>query len=169
MLRLAAFWFSAMEEGPGLEASMEDEAGLDALDVVRHAYHTMDRDDALHLLADRELIQSALLVSVAALQYAADVLLLDPTFAPAEKRQYYLLKLTMLSGRSTVVLAPHFGAMGDVLWDARRKLALPDAGSPMELWHGAVRVPHDAELLPYRWPGMQPKGEITEYQLLVRR
>eukprot|EP00971_Amphidinium_carterae_P084362 1669843-Amphidinium_carterae.1 len=53
------------------------------------------------------------------LQYATDEQLLDPTFATAEKRQYQILKLTMMSGRSTVVLAPHFGGMGDVLWFAR--------------------------------------------------
>eukprot|EP00971_Amphidinium_carterae_P257324 5108315-Amphidinium_carterae.1 len=60
------------------------------------------------LRADREVILTALQRGInpdSALEFAADCLLEDPTFATEAKRQNYLIKLTMLSGRSTVVVA----------------------------------------------------------------
>eukprot|EP00971_Amphidinium_carterae_P210233 4171093-Amphidinium_carterae.1 len=75
----------------------------------------------------------------------------------------------MLSGRSTVVVARPSWNVETVLAKCRKRLGLPDDGSTMELWLGSgERVPDDDEDVE-DWPGVQPKGEITEYQLLVRR
>eukprot|EP00971_Amphidinium_carterae_P028055 552270-Amphidinium_carterae.1 len=41
-----------------------------------------------------------------ALQYAGDALLEDELFASEAKKRFHLLKITMLSGRSTVVASP---------------------------------------------------------------
>eukprot|EP00971_Amphidinium_carterae_P062983 1246499-Amphidinium_carterae.1 len=46
-----------------------------------------------------------------------------------------------------------------------KKLGLVDDGSRMQIWHGADRVPQDSEV--QEWPGLQPRGEISEYQLIV--
>eukprot|EP00971_Amphidinium_carterae_P096270 1904943-Amphidinium_carterae.1 len=54
------------------------------------------------LRADREVVQAAVQDNADALQWAADEMLEDPSFATAAKRNFHLLKLTMLSGRSTV-------------------------------------------------------------------
>eukprot|EP00971_Amphidinium_carterae_P085358 1688539-Amphidinium_carterae.1 len=74
----------------------------------------------------------------------------------------------MLSGRSTVVAAGGYGIVASVLYTCRRRLELPDDGSTVELWHGSGRVPADGTYVP-NWPGIQPKGEISEYQLVVTR
>eukprot|EP00971_Amphidinium_carterae_P324482 6448645-Amphidinium_carterae.1 len=73
----------------------------------------------------------------------------------------------MLSGRNTVVVTTGYAEVEDVLANCRRRLGLADDGSTMELWDGSDRVPAD-DVVQY-WPGIKPKGEISEYQLLVRR
>eukprot|EP00971_Amphidinium_carterae_P266136 5279304-Amphidinium_carterae.1 len=73
----------------------------------------------------------------------------------------------MLSGRSTVVVARDFDDVELVLGECRRRLGLPDDDARMELWHGSERVPADARV--QEWPGFQPGGEISEYQLVVMR
>eukprot|EP00971_Amphidinium_carterae_P006037 118967-Amphidinium_carterae.1 len=76
----------------------------------------------------------------------------------------------MLSGRSIVVAARVWGLwrVQNVLHECRKRLGLSDEGATMELWHGSDRVPDDDRLL-LDFPGVQPLGEISEYQLLVRR
>eukprot|EP00971_Amphidinium_carterae_P349467 6491033-Amphidinium_carterae.1 len=118
------------------------------------------------LKSHRDVVLTALQRDARALQFAADDLLEDPTFATAVKRTLHLLKLTMLSGRSTVVVAGGCGTVAGVLRACRRKLGLPDDGSTLELWHGSERVPDDDTEV-RDWPGIQPKGEISEYQLVV--
>eukprot|EP00971_Amphidinium_carterae_P118035 2338524-Amphidinium_carterae.1 len=72
----------------------------------------------------------------------------------------------MLSGRSTVVAADSDDHVEHVLAQCRERLGLAD--DAMQLWHGSgERVPDDTEVRD--WPGVQPLGEISEYQLLVRR
>eukprot|EP00971_Amphidinium_carterae_P049122 967880-Amphidinium_carterae.1 len=57
--------------------------------------------------------------------------------------------------------------VGEVLTVCRRRLNLADDGSTMELWHSSgVKVPDRMQVR--NFPGVQPKGEITEYQLLLR-
>eukprot|EP00971_Amphidinium_carterae_P134211 2659279-Amphidinium_carterae.1 len=122
---------------------------------------------------DREVVLAAVQRSPGALEHAADFLLEDASFATVAKRQFYLIKLTMLSGRSTVVaLASLMATICDedakgVLAKGRRRLGLADHGATLELWHGSERVPADVRVADL--PGIQPKGEISEYQLVVRR
>eukprot|EP00971_Amphidinium_carterae_P028090 552862-Amphidinium_carterae.1 len=55
-----------------------------------------------------------------------------------------------------------------VLDKAHARLGLPDDDSTMELWHGSgEKVPAGTRVAD--WPGVQPRGEISEYQLLVTR
>eukprot|EP00971_Amphidinium_carterae_P245149 4867769-Amphidinium_carterae.1 len=73
-----------------------------------------------------------------------------------------------MSGRSTVVAALSNWGVKLVLMEGRRRLALADDGTTMELWHtSGERVPDDGTRVS-NFPGVQPTGEITEYQLLVR-
>eukprot|EP00971_Amphidinium_carterae_P097075 1921242-Amphidinium_carterae.1 len=73
----------------------------------------------------------------------------------------------MLSGRSTVVaFLDRWCAY--VLDKCCERLGLADEGATMELWHDSgERVPGDAGV--QDWPGIQPRGEISEYQLLLRQ
>eukprot|EP00971_Amphidinium_carterae_P088408 1749284-Amphidinium_carterae.1 len=116
---------------------------------------------------DCDVVRAAEQQDGAALQYAADSLLEDPTFATEKKAEFYLLKLTMLSGYSTVVAAAEFFKVSDVLAMCCRRLGFAD-GTTMELWHGLDRVPDNARFL-LDWPGIKPRGEISEYQLVVMR
>eukprot|EP00971_Amphidinium_carterae_P265442 5265817-Amphidinium_carterae.1 len=98
--------------------------------------------------------------------YTADELLEDVRFLPGAKRDFFLLKLTMLSGRSTVVAALGFRNVQNVLAECRRRLGLPNDDARMELRHGSGEmVPEDAYVR--EWPGIQPLGMISEYQLVV--
>eukprot|EP00971_Amphidinium_carterae_P154553 3065105-Amphidinium_carterae.1 len=118
------------------------------------------------LRADREVAQAAVQQNADALRCVADEMLEDPSFAPEAKSNFYLLKLTMLSGRSTVVVANGHWQVDDVLDRCGNRLGLADEGATIELCHGSDKVP-DTEV--YNFPGVQPLGEISEYQLLVRR
>eukprot|EP00971_Amphidinium_carterae_P279770 5553652-Amphidinium_carterae.1 len=73
----------------------------------------------------------------------------------------------MLSGRSTVVAAFRFVDVESVLAAFRARLGLADDGTTMELWHASERVPDRVQVR--NFPGLQPPGEISEYQLLIRR
>eukprot|EP00971_Amphidinium_carterae_P128819 2551344-Amphidinium_carterae.1 len=74
----------------------------------------------------------------------------------------------MLSGTSTVVAAGSNDKVQEVLRICHWRLAaLAPADRIMELWHGQDRVPDDGTRV-RDWPGVQPTGEIAEYQLIVR-
>eukprot|EP00971_Amphidinium_carterae_P223650 4437662-Amphidinium_carterae.1 len=119
--------------------------------------------------ADREVVQAAAQQSARALHWAADEMLEDPTFATEAKREFYLLKITLLSGRSTVVAAEDYDEVEHVLHRCREKLGLVDDGATMEFWHcSGENVPDDGTVV-RDWPGVQPKGAISEYQLVVTR
>eukprot|EP00971_Amphidinium_carterae_P337570 6474444-Amphidinium_carterae.1 len=124
------------------------------------------------LRADRDVVLTAVQQDEGALRFVADVLLEDPTFATEAKEEFHLLKLIMLSGRSTVVVAGDDEDVEDVLILCRWRLGRADDGTTMDLWHGSgEKVPDDEYRIQYveDFPGVQPLGEISEYQLLVRR
>eukprot|EP00971_Amphidinium_carterae_P095767 1895138-Amphidinium_carterae.1 len=102
-----------------------------------------------------------------ALLWAADELLEDPTFATEAKGDLHLLKLTMLSGSSTVVAAYGDWSVESVLTWCRWRLGLPDDGTSLELLHGSESVPADADVKDF--PGVQPLGDISAYQLVLTR
>eukprot|EP00971_Amphidinium_carterae_P130856 2592242-Amphidinium_carterae.1 len=75
----------------------------------------------------------------------------------------------MLSGRSTVVVASDGWDVEIVLDECHRRLCLADDGAAMELWDlSGEKVPDDDETEVRDWPSVQPLGEISEYQLLLR-
>eukprot|EP00971_Amphidinium_carterae_P305741 6076190-Amphidinium_carterae.1 len=121
------------------------------------------------IMGDREIVLAAVQQEEIALHWVADDLLEDRTFATEAKRQFHLLKLTMLSGRSTVVAASPYSnvKLWNVLSFCRERLGLACDGTTMELWHGPERVPSDVRVR--CWPGIQPTGEISEYQLVLTR
>eukprot|EP00971_Amphidinium_carterae_P052223 1027989-Amphidinium_carterae.1 len=90
---------------------------------------------------DREVVQAAMQKNPCALCFAADRLLEDPTFAMEAKTEVHLLKLVILSGRSTVVAAPSDESIEDVLDRCHERLGLADDGATLELWHGSETVP----------------------------
>eukprot|EP00971_Amphidinium_carterae_P227824 4518721-Amphidinium_carterae.1 len=57
----------------------------------------------------------------------------DATFATEVKRDFHVLKLTLLSGRSTVVAAHDYWYAMYVLIRCRERLGLAQDGSTMEL------------------------------------
>eukprot|EP00971_Amphidinium_carterae_P304957 6060024-Amphidinium_carterae.1 len=92
------------------------------------------------------------------------------------KRRFFLLKLTMLSGRSTLVAAPSdedvrpFWTVEFVLAVCLERLGLADNAAMMDgiqLLHGSERLPADVRVEDL--PGVQPPGEISEYQLVITR
>eukprot|EP00971_Amphidinium_carterae_P063860 1264086-Amphidinium_carterae.1 len=72
----------------------------------------------------------------------------------------------MLSGRSTVLAAWNNRRVEYVLAECSKRLGLADDGTTMELWHGSGEV-LPARALVQDLPGIQPKGEISEYQLVM--
>eukprot|EP00971_Amphidinium_carterae_P119006 2357570-Amphidinium_carterae.1 len=114
------------------------------------------------LRADREVVQAAVQQEAAALRWVADEMLEDPSFAPEAKRKFHLLKVTLLSGRSTVVAAWDGWHVNNVYAQCRRRLGLADDGATMELWHcSGERVPDGPTTKVRHLPGLQPKGEIS--------
>eukprot|EP00971_Amphidinium_carterae_P280022 5558634-Amphidinium_carterae.1 len=122
------------------------------------------------LRGDREVVLAAVQQKERALEWTADDLLEDPTFATDAKRRFRLLKLTMLSGRSTVVVAGDDWNIMYVLTRCRERLGLASdvPRTTMALWHGSDWVPVDGTEFQF-WPGIQPHGQISEYQLLLKQ
>eukprot|EP00971_Amphidinium_carterae_P274136 5440586-Amphidinium_carterae.1 len=56
---------------------------------------------AMECKADRGIVLAAAQQNPEALTFAAEELLLDSTFAPEAKQHFYMLQISMLSGRST--------------------------------------------------------------------
>eukprot|EP00971_Amphidinium_carterae_P002684 53273-Amphidinium_carterae.1 len=73
----------------------------------------------------------------------------------------------MTQNTKNISILGTFYIVEHVLINCRRRLGLADDGSTMELMHGSERVPDDVRV--GDWPGVQPRGEISEYQLLLRR
>eukprot|EP00971_Amphidinium_carterae_P284020 5639015-Amphidinium_carterae.1 len=113
--------------------------------------------------SDHEIVLAAVKRNGLALQWAADPLLEDCTFAAGQKRMYYLLKITLLSGRYTIV-AHNNGTLDTAIRMCMKRLGLNSTGSE-RLVHGVDVVPCDSNVS--QWPGIRPRGEISEYQLIL--
>jgi len=100
-----------------------------------------------------------------AIHYASEELLLDGTFAPEAKEDYYIVKISLLSGRSAVVLSEGLGNAEGFIRDwCCSRLGITSSGTEA-LVHGTEVVP--AWALVGTWPGLRPRGEVSEYQLIV--
>eukprot|EP00971_Amphidinium_carterae_P302134 6002522-Amphidinium_carterae.1 len=121
--------------------------------------------------ADREIAWTAVQEDPLSIGYAADELLLDSTFASEAKQDWYILHISLLSGRSTVVMSE--GDAEDLVNDSAEaivgrccsRLQIQRRGGET-LVHGTEVVPATAEVPD--WPGIRPPGEVSEYQLVVQ-
>eukprot|EP00971_Amphidinium_carterae_P265660 5270394-Amphidinium_carterae.1 len=132
-------------------------------DALVHGY------DSEALSGDHQVVQAAVQKDVGALHLAVHGS--EHPYA-VEKKEFYLLKLTILSGRSTVVAAyDHAMDALDILTECRSRLGLADAVTTVELWQGSDssdRVPDDGTRVS-DWPGVVPPGQISEYQQSLQR
>eukprot|EP00971_Amphidinium_carterae_P139898 2771696-Amphidinium_carterae.1 len=104
--------------------------------------------DALYLAAeeckaDREIVLAAMQQNGYCLLYAADELLLDSTFAPKAKRCRYILKVSMLSGRSTATVSLGHDFAEDIIRQCRARLGFGRSGTEA-LVQGTEVVPATA-------------------------
>mmetsp|Transcript_50934 Transcript_50934/g.114584 ORF Transcript_50934/g.114584 Transcript_50934/m.114584 type:complete len:189 (+) Transcript_50934:55-621(+) len=118
--------------------------------------------------SDRNIVQAALNEDSWALQYAADELLADDSFAIETKSSHFILKVSMLSGRSCYSCVKTLQAMTEpaasIIRRCCERLGLEFSGREV-LVHGSDVVPIAAPLLD--WPGLNGCGMVTEYQLVV--
>jgi len=70
----------------------------------------------------------------------------------------------MLSGRSTAVMSLGDDSVETIVGRCCSRLQMQKSGRE-SLIHGAEVVPPGAQVLD--WPGLQPKGEVSEYQLVL--
>eukprot|EP00971_Amphidinium_carterae_P250715 4976966-Amphidinium_carterae.1 len=113
--------------------------------------------------ADREVVLTAVTAVKAGrgvISWAADELLEDSSFAKEAKKNVHLFRLTLLSGRHTVVLAYSQSRLEDVLEIACHRLGIPMEGA-------FLLLDFEPPLFVKDWPGIKPTGEITDYQLMV--
>mmetsp|Transcript_41597 Transcript_41597/g.75414 ORF Transcript_41597/g.75414 Transcript_41597/m.75414 type:complete len:233 (-) Transcript_41597:57-755(-) len=116
--------------------------------------------------ADPEVVLAALQQFPFALSFCSEELLLDSSFAAEAKERCFILKISLLSGRYTYRVTgrnPIVSACDILRWCCKR-LGLCCSGSEA-LIHGTTIVPSNA--IVEDWPGIQPLGQISEYQLVV--
>eukprot|EP00971_Amphidinium_carterae_P144357 2861075-Amphidinium_carterae.1 len=103
-----------------------------------------------------------------ALTFAADALLLDSTFASEAKKQGFILKVSLLSGRYACQFVQFVEEVtgNNVLSFACEALGIERRGAEV-LVSGADVIPLDA--LVRDWPGLRPLGDISEFQLVVHQ
>eukprot|EP00971_Amphidinium_carterae_P307932 6119613-Amphidinium_carterae.1 len=70
----------------------------------------------------------------------------------------------MLSGRSTVVTAEGHAIAEDIVGRCCRRLQIQGRGTKA-LVHGTEVLPARARVR--RWSGIRPRGQVTEYQLVL--
>eukprot|EP00971_Amphidinium_carterae_P092616 1834274-Amphidinium_carterae.1 len=124
--------------------------------ALRHAAEECKRD--------REIVSVALRTSPGSIEYAGDELKLDSNFAPEAKQDRYILKISMLSGIYTVVLARGSESVENILRRCCVSLDVTRTGTEAFV-HGTEVVPDTAAVI--AWPGLRPQGEVSEYQLIV--
>eukprot|EP00971_Amphidinium_carterae_P036430 716060-Amphidinium_carterae.1 len=115
---------------------------------------------------DREIVLAAVQQSrgiPGVIKHAADELLLDSTFAPEAKSGWHILKVSLLSGRSTVVMADGSENTLSIVGACFRRLAIHQ--SRVKLLHGTEVLRGGDKVM--SWPGLRPKGQVSEYQLVM--
>eukprot|EP00971_Amphidinium_carterae_P290915 5776991-Amphidinium_carterae.1 len=106
--------------------------------------------------ADRQIVLEAVEQNPDALRYASDELLLDSTFASEAKKHWCILKVSMLSGRLTVVMASGDDQAEDIVGRCCHRLTIHKSGQE-SLVHWTEVVP--ATAMVRSWPGLRPAGE----------
>eukprot|EP00971_Amphidinium_carterae_P264842 5253318-Amphidinium_carterae.1 len=95
--------------------------------------------------ADHQIVLAAVQQSGMALGLAADELLLDSTFAPEAKQDWHILKVSMLSSRSTVVMADGDFNADVIVGRCCSRLQIQKTGTTA-LVHGTEVVPTTAQV-----------------------
>mmetsp|Transcript_50224 Transcript_50224/g.92787 ORF Transcript_50224/g.92787 Transcript_50224/m.92787 type:complete len:315 (+) Transcript_50224:72-1016(+) len=113
------------------------------------------------LRSNHEIVLAAVANNVQALRFAADTLLEEEAFAVDARKNFFLFKITALSGRSCILVLKDQDST--MLLDACCwKLGMERSGSET-LLYGAEEVT-DRNTQP--WPGAPCKGAVIEYQLV---
>mmetsp|Transcript_49969 Transcript_49969/g.116764 ORF Transcript_49969/g.116764 Transcript_49969/m.116764 type:complete len:108 (+) Transcript_49969:70-393(+) len=99
------------------------------------------------------------------LRYSSDELLEDESFEPVLKRHFYMMKISMLSGRYTLVAATREESVSSVISEARRRLRLEPGSVKPKLLQGAMEIPGDTQICELK--DLKPPGEVTELQLIL--
>mmetsp|Transcript_5370 Transcript_5370/g.11858 ORF Transcript_5370/g.11858 Transcript_5370/m.11858 type:complete len:128 (+) Transcript_5370:13-396(+) len=88
------------------------------------------------------------------------------TFATEAKSSWYILKVSLLSGRSAVVCSCDEDVENaeEIVEACCRRLRISQSGNE-KLAHGTEVVPATAQV--GSWPGLRPRGEVSEYQLIL--
>jgi len=107
-------------------------------------------------------MRAAIKQNCRALELAGDELLADPKFEAEAKRNYYILKIGLISGRYTCVVAKGDEYTFDVLQECGKRLGLHLRGGE-QLLHGTVHV---LVRRVSEWPGIRRAGEVAEYSLV---
>mmetsp|Transcript_24832 Transcript_24832/g.45566 ORF Transcript_24832/g.45566 Transcript_24832/m.45566 type:complete len:200 (-) Transcript_24832:29-628(-) len=114
--------------------------------------------------SDRDVVLTAVEQDDLALKWASDELLEDVNFAADIKRTSFMLRISLMSGRYTLSPAWSGSRPKDIIRRCCERLDMAYTGSEA-LLHGFDVVPKLA-YVPY-WPGMQPRGHVSEYQLVL--
>eukprot|EP00971_Amphidinium_carterae_P324238 6443579-Amphidinium_carterae.1 len=101
-----------------------------------------------------------------ALQYAADQLLMDTSFTVDERRNFFILRLTRMSGHECVLAAWDDWTVDRVLTEWCQKTGHRRVLG-MQLLCQAERVPNNTPVL--EWLGIGLRGELSDYQLLFNQ
>jgi len=116
--------------------------------------------------SDRQIVAIAVETSPWALAVVTDELLEDESFVVEAKQQCTLVKITLLSGRSTVVATyrERDCATKYIIRRSCKRLGLNYTGNE-QLYLGSERL-HPLMSV-HHWPGVQHDGAIASYQLIV--
>eukprot|EP00971_Amphidinium_carterae_P345055 6485787-Amphidinium_carterae.1 len=98
------------------------------------------------------------------LEHAADELILDSTFAEEAKKKFHILKISMISGRSTAVLSRGFDRSTAIIEKCCKRLQIQRRGTEKLIHNTLVLWSTDKV---GTWPGIRPHGEVSEYQLIL--
>mmetsp|Transcript_32907 Transcript_32907/g.60214 ORF Transcript_32907/g.60214 Transcript_32907/m.60214 type:complete len:203 (+) Transcript_32907:50-658(+) len=112
------------------------------------------------------IVQAAVEQDVDAFDFAAEELLLDRSFAADVKQRCFILKVCLMSGRHTYVVSRTelFHTAEGIVNCCCKYLGLDVKGTEA-LVCGTRVVPPNTTVRD--WPGIQPPGEISEYELVV--
>eukprot|EP00971_Amphidinium_carterae_P258332 5127435-Amphidinium_carterae.1 len=114
---------------------------------------------------DPEIALSAVLQNDCAILWVGDDLLEDESFAKRAKRSWFILKVSLLSGRSCCCpVSVNFQSTQAVLRECCARLGLTYNGGERLVYEHDT-VPLDAPIS--SWPGQPRCGHVTGYQLVA--
>mmetsp|Transcript_56532 Transcript_56532/g.104660 ORF Transcript_56532/g.104660 Transcript_56532/m.104660 type:complete len:201 (-) Transcript_56532:170-772(-) len=113
---------------------------------------------------DHDVVSAAVRQYAGALHWASSELLENSSFASEAKKNYYMVKIGLMSGRSCCLAASQFDSTGDILQRCCGRLGLECSGKE-QLVHGSTVVMEGVPLC--EWPGTPARGLVAEYSLVL--